>query len=48
MRRKEATTWKHVGMQKGANFTIVGTMLTETSQSIMYVTAPLVIQATSL
>ena len=48
MRRKEAKTRKHGGMQKGANFTIVGTMLTETSQSIMYVAATLVIQPTSL
>ena len=36
-------------MQRGAKFTIVITyMLTETSQSIMYVTAPLVIQPTFL
>ena len=28
-------------MQRGANLTIVGTMLTKTSQSIMYVAAPL-------
>ena len=37
-----------VGMQRGANFTIVSTMLTKTSQSIMYVAAPLVIQPTFL
>ena len=35
-------------MQRGAKFTIVITMLTETSQSIMYVAAPLVIQPTFL
>ena len=35
-------------MQRGAKFTIVITMLTETSQSSMYVAAPLIIQPTFL
>ena len=35
--KKQKHAWKHVRMQRGAKFTIVITMLTETSQSIMYV-----------
>ena len=53
-REPEATTGntsavrRLVGMQRGANFTIVSTILAKTLLSIMYVAAPLVIQPTFL